>query len=546
MTNSRLIGPCDSLSSALRQRLRSLPGQAAEVVVFRPTPRRPGLHGFDLDALQATFAELAAKPPRTLVLISSAAASPPSHHHPGFVAEDVATRPSQHPIAKHWLELETRARELCPATTRLLILRSAAVLAPDSTELFPRLLRRRLVFPAWGFDPTIQLLSREDFVDGVVAAIEAGLSGTYHLANERTVPLRQALRAAGAWRLPLPSPLLVAARAVARALGRASEPAEVDSLCYIATVDSRRLARDAGFTPTRSSLEAARSLRGRPHRAGESEPDDYGMSPRYIAAYGRTLFRFLHRLYWRIEVKGLEQVPTSGRALLVGVHRGLMPWDGVMTLHTLATAIGRFPRFLIHPCLAKFSYLANYMTKLGGVIACQENADRLLSRDELLGYYPEGIRGAFTMYKDAYRLRKFGRDDFVKAALRSRSPIVPFVTLGSAEIYPILGRIDWPWWKRTSEWLFFPLTPTFPWLPIPLPSKWHIEFLERIDLPSLYPPEAADDPELVHAISADVRARMQTALDALRARRLHIFWGSVFATEEDASGETAVARPRGR
>jgi 1-acyl-sn-glycerol-3-phosphate acyltransferase len=252
------------------------------------------------------------------------------------------------------------------------------------------------------------------------------------------------------------------------------------------------------------------------------------MDKGYIDAFGRTLFRFLHERYWRVEVAGLEHVPARGRAVLVGVHRGFMPWDAVMTLHLLARELGRYPRFLIHPGLVRFPFLFNFHTKLGGVIACQENADRVLERGDILAIYPEGIRGAFALYRDAYRLGKFGRDEFVKVALRHRAPIVPFVTVGSAETFPIIGKLNWGWWKRQTEWPFFPITPTWPLAPVPLPSKWHTLYLPPLNVEDRYPPEAADDPETVRAVSREVRARMEEAMRDIVRRRKSVFFGSVF------------------
>jgi 1-acyl-sn-glycerol-3-phosphate acyltransferase len=151
----------------------------------------------------------------------------------------------------------------------------------------------------------------------------------------------------------------------------------------------------------------------------------------------------------------------------------------------------------------------------------------VLTRDEILGVFPEGIRGAFRLYREAYTLDRFGRSDFVKMALRKGAPIVPFVVLGSAEILPILGRIDWSWWKRHTEWPFIPVTPTFP-LWIPLPTKWHLLVLPPLNVQELYAPEAADDARIVSRIGNEVREWMQGALDAMRRRRRSIFFGSIF------------------
>jgi 1-acyl-sn-glycerol-3-phosphate acyltransferase len=212
-----------------------------------------------------------------------------------------------------------------------------------------------------------------------------------------------------------------------------------------------------------------------------------------------------------------------------------MPLDGVMALHLLVRETGRPPRFLLHPALLKFPFLFNFMTKLGGVPACRPNADRILGDDGLLAIFPEGIRGAFTPYRRAYELGKFGRDEFVRMALRNRAPIVPFVTVGSAEIYPILGRLRWGWWKRYAEWPYLPLTPTFPLLPLPLPSKWHTRYLEPLHVEDQYGPEAADDPEVVARISREVRRRMVEAIGEMLVRRRSIWVGTVFDDEPEAA-----------
>ena len=125
----------------------------------------------------------------------------------------------------------------------------------------------------------------------------------------------------------------------------------------------------------------------------------------------------------------------------------------------------------------------------------------------------------------------FGRDAFVKIALRNRTPIVPYVTVGNVEALPIFKLFTWRWWRRYSDWPGLPLS-TFPFLPLPLPSKWHIRFLPAIDAAAQYGPEAAGDVTQVKKISAEIRCQMQQAIDDILRRRPAIFWGSVFAREE--------------
>lgn len=547
-----IIGPPDSFTALLGERLGAGSVSTVEdfltegtaAVVYRPRlagrrDARPDL----ADADRFADACLRALPRGALrvVLLSSAAAHPPSHHNAGYLGEDEKLS-SDHPLAGAWRELERRVGgRLTEAGAEVVVLRPAPVAVRDGQDHLCRLLRAKAAVVPAGYDPALQILHPEDLVEAVRCALERG-SGTYHVAPAGAVPVRGALRLAGTRRVAVDAGLQRPFRALASRLGWSDPPAQLDVLRHSFTVSGRRIERELGFVPRRTSAEAVRDIFG----TGQPEPlpefDPFGMDEGYIDAYGRTLFRFLHDRYWRIEHQGLENVPRQGRAVLTGVHRGFMPWDGVMALHLLRRETGRIPRFLIHPCLIKFPFLANYMTKLGGIIACQENADWVLEREGLLGMFPEGIGGAFTMYRDAYRLGRFGRDEYVKMALRNRAPIVPFVTVGSAEIYPILFRVESKLVRRVLEWPFLPVTPTFPLPGLPLPSKWHTRFLEPLPVHEQHGPEAADDPRIVRRISAEVRSRMEAAIREMLERRRSIFFGTVFGPEERRTAPTAPSR----
>ncbi len=500
-------------------------------------PAGLGLDGIpDLEAAASVLRRAASAGASHLVLISSAAVHQPDNHHPGMVSEDRTSRRATNRVASAWRRLEDLAREtLAGSGTVLTVLRPAAVPIPGGGDYLSRLFARRVAITAVGFDPPLQLLSPEDLATAVRRAVEKGpdpgtpgSGGIYHVAPAEVMPLRKALRAAGARRLPVPA-LIQRPLRRAFAPGLAATADQAEYLRHPWTVAGDKIRAELGFEPACTSAGAVAALRPRRRPPPGESFDDFGLDKEYAARLGRTLFRFLHDIYWRVEHRGLEHVPRRGRGVLVGVHRGHQPWDGVMTFHLLVRELGRYPRFLVHPTLIKFPFLTPYMTKLGGVPACRENAERVLRREGLLGIYPEGIRGAFARYRNVYRLRKFGRDEFVKIALQNRAPIVPFVTVGSAEIFPILGKIRWRWWQRYSEWPCLPITPTMSL--VPLPSKWHTRFLEPIHVEDLYPPEAAEDREVVRSISLEVRKRMETAIGDLLRRRKRIFWGSIFEGE---------------
>jgi 1-acyl-sn-glycerol-3-phosphate acyltransferase len=316
---------------------------------------------------------------------------------------------------------------------------------------------------------------------------------------------------------------------------------DLNYLRYSWTVSNHKAKRILGFAPSRTSAQTLDDigLVSGSRLTAACTFDPFGLDPQYIERLGRTIFAFLQRYYWRIEVAGLEHLPRTGRGVIVGMHRGFMPLDGVMTLHVLAQQTGRIPRFLIHPGVGlRFPFLSTFMMKLGGVVACRENAAFVLEHDQILGIYPEGIRGAFTPYQRAYRIGPSWRDDFVKMALRHRAPLIPFVTVGSAEIFPIIGRIDCAWWKQYTEWPFIPLTPTFPLVPVPLPSKWHTQFLAPIHVEQMYPAEAAGDAALVARISDEVKRRIEQAAAAMLRRRRSIFFGSVFTADRALTERT--------
>lgn len=508
------------------------------VVYAAPSRRR-----IVLEDAESVFQQCARAGIKKFILLSSAMIYGASPHNPGFISEaHVISRSDKRRIAKDWLDLEALAAaymgELSGTSIEVNILRPCTVLAPGSTDYFSELFRRSLACVLPGHDPTIQLLSPIDLA-GVVSAVVAHRGGgVFNVAPDGVITLRAALRLTEAKRLPISRVVQRIARRPLTRLGVTHPIEQLDYIRYSWTISNRKAKRELKWKPSRSSVEALRDFRIaeaghlKSHQVPSLEFDDYGMDKRYIELYGRRMFKFLHDYYWRVEVKDLHYVPREGRAVLVGVHRGFMPWDAVMALHHIVQNTGRYVRFLIHPGLIKFPFLFNFHRKLGGIIACQENADYVLKRDEIVGIFPEGIKGAFLLYRDAYKLTKFGRDEFVKIALRHRAPIVPFVTVGSAEIFPIFKKVNWAWWKRNTEWPTFPITPTWPFVgAIPLPSKWHTQFLEPLHIEDRYPPEAAEDAEVVSNISNEVRSRMEQAIGEMLRRRQSIFFGSIFDEE---------------
>ena len=513
--------------------------QAIDTVVYAPQLRRQNEMVPNLAEAAMVFAECTRAGIAKVVVVSSAMIYGADPHNPGFIAETRAPlHGDKNPLGIHWAKLEALADAYVgqPTNATLTILRPVAVPVRGGTDYFSQSFRQGLVPTLPLYDPSLQLLSPDDLAQAVCCAVEKSAGGVFNVAPDEVIPLRVALRLAGAKRLPVSRLVQRLVRGILTPLGLTFPGEQLEYIRYSWTVSNAKIKRELGFTPERSSAEALLAvLNGQASRRGSNlteQPhfDDFGMDLSYIKAKRHRIFKFFHDYYWRIEVKGGEHIPRQGRAVVVGTHRGFMPFDGVMAFEFAAREVGRYMRFLIHPCLIKTPFPFDF-NKLGCLKVCRENADYVLQHDELLAFYPEGIQGAFRYYRGVYQLGKFGRDEYVKFALRNQAPIVPFVTVGNAEIFPVLAKFNWRWWKEKSLWPCFPIAPPFPLVPLPLPTKWHTQFLEPLHVERYYPPEAAQDMATVRAISQEVRARMQDAIDDLLKRRKSLFFGAIFSSE---------------
>ncbi len=262
-----------------------------------------------------------------------------------------------------------------------------------------------------------------------------------------------------------------------------------------------------------------------PSRELELKSDGFGFDPEFTERIKNVALWF-YRNYWRVEVDSVENVPARGRALLVANHAGIIPYDGAM----IRTAIlaehphPRHARMLVVDWAFALPFTNMLLIKTGNVLAHPDNATALLERDELVGVFPEGVRGASKSYRDRYRVRRLGRGGFVQVALRTGSPIIPVAVVGSEEIHPVITDLQ-PL-ARLLGLPTLPITPTFPWLGIagliPLPSKWLIAFGRPIEV-AQFGPDAAGDARLVLELSEQVREWIQSTVYQLLPRRQTIF-----------------------
>lgn len=277
---------------------------------------------------------------------------------------------------------------------------------------------------------------------------------------------------------------------------------------------------------TENPLEALRRRNPVFFERYANEHDEYGFDLNTWARW-EPFFRFCFEDYFKVDIRGIENIPAEGRAIVVGNHSGLLPVDGAM----MSMAMGnlhcspRRIRYLSSDWFFDLFFIGAWMRETGQVRAQLDIAEKLLEAGEIIGVYPEGVRGVGKTFSERYRVIDF-HPGFVKLAISSQTPIIPIATIGGDEIYPNFANLT-----GLSQFLkipFFPLTPGFPWLPfplwvIPLPVRWLINVHKPIHLD--YPPEKASDRKLVRTIAKEIQYQIQRDLNELFGKRKTLFTG---------------------
>jgi 1-acyl-sn-glycerol-3-phosphate acyltransferase len=258
---------------------------------------------------------------------------------------------------------------------------------------------------------------------------------------------------------------------------------------------------------------------------GDYEVDEFGYDAELTDEVMLSVLRPLAEKWFRVEVKGVENIPESGGALIVANHSGTLPLDGLITQLIIKDHAHRPLRTLAADLVFQTPFVGEFARKGGATLASNDDAERLLGRGDLVGVWPEGFKGIGKPFSERYKLQRFGRGGFVSAAMRTGVPIVPCSIVGAEEIYPLVGNLA-PL-ARLLGVPYVPITPFFPLLGplglIPLPSKWLIEFGEPIRTDD-FAEGAADDPMLVFNVTDQVRETIQQTLYALLMQRRSVFF----------------------
>jgi 1-acyl-sn-glycerol-3-phosphate acyltransferase len=250
---------------------------------------------------------------------------------------------------------------------------------------------------------------------------------------------------------------------------------------------------------------------------------DFGFDPAFLNQTA-PLLDFLWTKYFRIRLTGIENVPATGAALLVANHSGGLPYDGAMLMH--ATHAHHPAARPLRPLVANFAFQSSWMrpvvARVGGVRASMDNALALCQAGQLLGVFPEGLRGVGKLYRERYRLTHFGRGGFVRLARAANVPIIPVAIVGAEETHPVLAKMTRL--ARPFGLPYIPITPTFPWLGplglLPVPTKWSI----KIGEPMVLAPGDGSKQENLETAET-VRSRLDHMIAELLASRRSVIFG---------------------
>jgi 1-acyl-sn-glycerol-3-phosphate acyltransferase len=255
----------------------------------------------------------------------------------------------------------------------------------------------------------------------------------------------------------------------------------------------------------------------------ERQVNDWGRSERVEGLFDKAVVDFFYKYWFRAEIEGIENVPSAGGALLVSNHSGALPPDAAMIAKAIKEEHSH-PRPLnitVEHFFKGYPGFSMLIPKIGCVAAHPANVQRLLyDEQQLVLVFPEGRKGTEKLYKDRYKLRRFGRGGFVEAAMRAGAPIVPVCVVGAEEAAPIFAQVNVL--QKLTGLIYFPLTPTFPWLgPLGmlgfLPAKFKLRFLE----PMYFDEDRMwEDKALVQTVAHEIRVRIQeNVLDMLKTRK---------------------------
>lgn len=155
----------------------------------------------------------------------------------------------------------------------------------------------------------------------------------------------------------------------------------------------------------------------------------------------RALRPFVRALARRhpLRIEGLENLP-HGAALLVGNH-GVFGYESPFFFERVFADIGRLPIGLADRWFFEVPLLRDVLVRVGGAYGSAANGLGALRRGELVVCYPGGAREVFKTESEKYRCLWHRSVGYVRLAMATGAPIVPFAAAGIDDTFRVLTHV---------------------------------------------------------------------------------------------------------
>ncbi len=243
-----------------------------------------------------------------------------------------------------------------------------------------------------------------------------------------------------------------------------------------------------------------------------------------------TVLKPVYQDYFRVESRGHEHVPQSGRAILVANHSGGIPLDGAMVAMDIMrrTDPPRLVRAVVDRFVAGLPGINVLFSRLGQIIGIRKNFETLLENEEMVLVFPEGTQGIAKPWHERYQLRNFNVG-FMELHLLYKAPIIPVAVIGAEEQLPIIAaseKIGRPLGiTHTPISLQLPFLATLlgPIGALPFPTKYRLVYGEPIEYFREFSEDTIRNPIMIRTLTEEVRARVQSMLRDGVAERQRVF-----------------------
>jgi 1-acyl-sn-glycerol-3-phosphate acyltransferase len=239
--------------------------------------------------------------------------------------------------------------------------------------------------------------------------------------------------------------------------------------------------------------------------------DPYGIDKADLTRF-ISVFAWIYRYYFKVDVHGLDHVPSQGRGILVGNHSGGVAIDGMMVMGSmlLDAEPPRLPHGMIDKFIHEFPLASQIMSRAGQFTGNPDQAKRLLNAERIILSFPEGARGTAKLAKDADSLVGFGTG-FMRLALETKSPIVPFGFVGGGDALPTIANL-----KRLGRLFGVPYIPVTKWIfLVPKPTRFQLLYGK----PMYFEGTGHERDEVVIAMVDEVKERIRDLIQQGRQLR---------------------------